>query len=313
METKASHIAVGAFVLVLLFAALGFVIWVGHFSQSVLMTDYYIRFSGSVAGLDVNSNVLFGGIPVGHVTSVEVDPKDSSLARVDIAVKSDTPIHTDSEATLAMQGITGGVLIEITRGSALAARQKPDTEIRSGYSALERLFAAAPELVSKSNMVLDSAAKFLSSENAAVVARVLGNLDKLTGKLASSSESLDGLLREAENTIRQANATAVEIQKLASDLRGSTGKLTTSADKAVEQIRGLATTFNKTAENLNGLIQENRQPIHDFASTGLYDLSQMITEVRLLAQTLNRVSLEIERDPARFLFGDRQKGFEASQ
>ena len=37
----------------------------------------------------------------------------------------------------------------------------------------------------------------------------------------------------------------------------------------------------------------------------------MITEVRLLAQTLNRISIEIERDPARFLFGDRQKGFEA--
>jgi len=34
-------------------------------------------------------------------------------------------------------------------------------------------------------------------------------------------------------------------------------------------------------------------------------------EVRLLAQTLNRVALEIERDPARFFFGDRQKGFEA--
>jgi len=31
----------------------------------------------------------------------------------------------------------------------------------------------------------------------------------------------------------------------------------------------------------------------------------------LLAQTLNRVSIEIERDPARFFFGDRQKGFEA--
>jgi phospholipid/cholesterol/gamma-HCH transport system substrate-binding protein len=311
METKASHIAVGAFVLVLLFGALGFIIWVSHFSQHVLMTDYYIRFSGSVAGLDVNSNVLFGGIPVGHVTSVEVDPKDSSLARVDISVKSDTPIHTDSEATLAMQGITGGVLIEITRGSASAERRKPNTEIESGYSALERLLTAAPELVSKSNVVLDNAAKFLNPENAAMVARVLGNLDRLSGTLAGSSEKLDGLLREADNTVKQANATAVEIQKLASDLRGSAGKLTTSADKAIEQVRGLVTNFNRAAESLNGLIQENRQPIHDFTSTGLYELTQMITEVRLLAQTLNRVSIEIERDPARFLFGDRQKGFQA--
>ncbi len=106
-------------------------------------------------------------------------------------------------------------------------------------------------------------------------------------------------------------ATALEIQKLASDLRDSTGKLVGSADKAVGQIRTLASTFNKTAGSLDGLIQENRQPIHDFATQGLYELTQMITEVRLLAQTLNRVSIEIERDPARFFFGDRQKGFEA--
>ena len=37
----------------------------------------------------------------------------------------------------------------------------------------------------------------------------------------------------------------------------------------------------------------------------------MITEVRLLAQTMNRISIQIERDPARFFFGDRQKGFNA--
>ncbi|HZT17822.1 MAG TPA: MlaD family protein, partial [Dongiaceae bacterium] len=134
METKASNIAVGAFVLILLFGALIFVVWVGHFSVRAATADYFVRFSGSVAGLDVNSNVLFGGIPVGHVTAVRVDPQDSSLARVDIAVDADTPIRTDSEATLAMQGITGGVLVEISRGTIRGQRQKPGTEIQSGYS-----------------------------------------------------------------------------------------------------------------------------------------------------------------------------------
>ena len=89
----------------------------------------------------MNSNVLFGGIPVGHVTSVEVDPQDSSLARVDILVKADTPIRTDSVATLAMQGITGGVLVEISRGTKTAERLKTDSEIPSAYSPLERLLS----------------------------------------------------------------------------------------------------------------------------------------------------------------------------
>ncbi len=311
METRASHIAVGAFVLALMFGTLGFVIWVGHFSERVTLSHYYTRFSGSVAGLDVNSNVLFGGIPVGHVTSVEVDPTDSSLARVDISVKSDTPIRTDSEATLAMQGITGGVLVEISRGSLHGQKQKEGTEIQSGYSALERLLTGAPELVSKANGLLDRASTFLSPENAAAVGHILAGLDRLSTALANSSGRFDGLLTGVDGALTQVTSTAAEIQKLASDLRGATGKLATSADKAVDQVRVLATTFNRTADDLDGLIRENRQPIHDFTSTGLYELSQMITEVRLLAQTLNRVSIEIERDPARFFFGDRQKGFVA--
>jgi phospholipid/cholesterol/gamma-HCH transport system substrate-binding protein len=311
METRASHIAVGAFVLILLFGGLGFLVWVGHFSERVIESHYYTRFAGSVAGLDVNSNVLFGGIPVGHVTSVEVDPQDSALARVDMLVKADTPIRTDSVATLALQGITGGVLVEVSRGTQSAQRLKPESEIPSAYSSLERLLSGAPELVTKANGLLDRASTFLSSQNSAELARILTNLDHLTGQLATSSDHVDGLLTGADAAVTQVTATALEIQKLTTDLRGSTGKLVTAADKAVDQIRALAGNFNKTAVDLNGLIQDNRQPIHDFATTGLYELSSMITEVRLLAQTLNRVALEIERDPARFLFGDRQKGFEA--
>lgn len=311
METRASHIAVGAFVLILLFGGLGFLIWIGHFSERVVEVHYFTRFSGSVAGLDVNSNVLFGGIPVGHVTSVEVDPQDSALARVDILVKADTPIRTDSVATLAMQGITGGVLVEISRGTQSAQRLKAESEIPSAYSSLERLLSGAPELVTKANALLDRASTFLSTDNSAELARILTNLDHLTGQLATSSDHVDGLLTGADAAVTQVTATALEIQKLTTDLRGSTGKLVTAADKAVDQIRALAGNFNKTAVNLDGLIQDNRQPIHDFATTGLYELSSMITEVRLLAQTLNRVALEIERDPARFFFGDRQKGFEA--
>ena len=36
--------------------------------------EHYIRFVGSVAGLDVGSSVLLDGIPIGRVTSVRIDP-----------------------------------------------------------------------------------------------------------------------------------------------------------------------------------------------------------------------------------------------
>ena len=122
METRASNIAVGAFVLVLLVGAIGFIFWVGHFSERVAIDRPFLHplLPARSRGWTSNSNVLFGGIPIGHVTSVEVDPQRSSLARVDIRSRLGTPIRTDSEATLAMQGITGGVLVEISRGTKTA-------------------------------------------------------------------------------------------------------------------------------------------------------------------------------------------------
>src|SRR5262245_4077555 len=196
METKASHIAVGAFVLLLIFGGLGFVIWINKFSEQGAVVGHFARFAGSVAGLNVGSNVLFGGIPIGRVMQIRVDPKDSSLARVDMNVTADAPIRQDSQATLAMQGITGSVLVEISRGSEESPRLQPGAEVQSGYSPLERLLTTAPEMLNKANILLDRASDFLNPQNAGTVRHILGNLDQLSDKLSANTGRLDEMLND---------------------------------------------------------------------------------------------------------------------
>ena len=60
-------------------------------------------------------------------------------------------------------------------------------------------------------------------------------------------------------------------------------------------------------------VAENREPLRDFTNTGLYDVTNMIAEVRDFLVGLNRVTTEVERDPARFLFGNQQQGYEPRQ
>src|SRR6187401_1406729 len=105
METRARHLAVGAFVLVLVVCGGLFAVWVAKFSGQVSFVPYYTRFSGSVSQMRIDTTVLFGGIPVGRVTDVRIDPENSELARVDLAVRAGTPIRVDSKATLELQGI----------------------------------------------------------------------------------------------------------------------------------------------------------------------------------------------------------------
>ncbi len=67
METRARHLAVGSFVLLLLAGAFIFVLWAAKFQGQVTYNTYYARFAGSVSQLRVDSTVNFGGIPVGRV------------------------------------------------------------------------------------------------------------------------------------------------------------------------------------------------------------------------------------------------------
>ena len=50
--------------------------------------------------------------------------------------------------------------------------------------------------------------------------------------------------------------------------------------------------------------------LDDFASSGLYDFTQLIGETRMLIAALTRISKEFERDPASFLLGSSQKGYQ---
>ena len=62
---------------------------------------------------------------------------------------------------------------------------------------------------------------------------------------------------------------------------------------------------------MQGMVAENRPALRDFSQAGLYEFTQFIAEARTLIANLTRLSNQIERDPAQFLFGNQQKGFEA--
>ena len=66
METGARHLAVGAFVLVLVICGGLFAIWIAKFSGQVTFVPYYTRFSGSVSQMRIDTTVLLGGIPIGR-------------------------------------------------------------------------------------------------------------------------------------------------------------------------------------------------------------------------------------------------------
>ncbi len=311
METRAKHIAVGAFVLSFVVAIAFFVFWLARFEGEATYDNYFVRFAGSVSQLRVDSTVLFGGIPVGRVTDVRIDPENSELARVDLAIRSGTPIRIDSKATIEIQGLAGGVIVQISRGTREAALLAPESEIMAGPSALEQIVRRVPDLLTKFDGIMDRMNEVLSDKNVQAISNALANFEEITRQLAGGAGSAEGVMDSANGAIVEVNKAAREFSALAVELRGAVGNMRGDASKAARNFAAMADSFNKTSQQLSSVIEDNREPLKQFSATTLYETGELVSELRRLVASMTRISHQFEKDPARFLLNDRSSGVDA--
>src|ERR1700691_1102890 len=95
METRANYVAVGAFVLVLLAGAAGVLLWLVGNQFSTIVAYYEISFTGSVSGLDKDSQVRYNGVPIGKVTEIDIDQVNPNHIRVVVALDPVVIIRSD--------------------------------------------------------------------------------------------------------------------------------------------------------------------------------------------------------------------------
>jgi phospholipid/cholesterol/gamma-HCH transport system substrate-binding protein len=79
----------------------------------------------------------------------------------------------------------------------------------------------------------------------------------------------------------------------------------------LEDLRHAAAAIRTTADTAQAMLEENRAPINDFAQEGLYEFSEFIVDARALVASLTQIAVQLERDPASFLLGGNQSGYQA--
>src|SRR6185437_6212147 len=117
METRASYIAVGLFVVALLTGLIVAVLWFAGRQLAEHTLRYETYFASVGSGLSAGSPVRVNGVQLGRVAEVALDPNDPTRVRVIIDVDSRAPIRSDSVATLEIQSLAGTTAIEISAGT----------------------------------------------------------------------------------------------------------------------------------------------------------------------------------------------------
>lgn len=277
METRSSYVIVGTFVLTMVVVFFASIIYIAKVQFDEVTVPYHIYFDGSVTGLQDGSAVRYRGVAVGAVSDIRIAPDDASKVRVTIELPSGTPITQDAVASIEMQGITGIAYIQIFGG----AKGSPPLEsspldiavIPSRPSQISEFLDNAPQLLNSLIELSGRAQAFLSPENAEKFSGIMANTEVLTADARASLE----------------------------DFR----KVAARADE-------LTAAWVTTSRSINGIMAENRESIHDFTNTGLYDAALLIAEMRELVGNMSRISTQVERDPSGFLLAGPRSGVSPS-
>ncbi len=282
METRANYVLIGAFAAGAVVMAFLFLIWLTGFEGQQEYQSYDVIFDGSVAGLSVGGDVRYNGIKVGEVTDIALGD-DPRLVRVRIEVNKRTPVKEDSEARLEFQGITGVAFIEITGGSPTSPSLVPEDEdtipvMVADRSGIQELVASAPQVLTAANNLLVRLDRFLG-ENEGRLSATVRDIETVTGTVASNHNEIDETLKNLE----KASANLVALS---------------------ERLNATLETYEALGHDARDVMADVKPAVKQVTEGSLPEVERLLADTRRLIGSVDRLVVEIERNPREFLLGN---------
>jgi len=309
MERDAHYAAVGIATIALIAALAVFTIWLARLQFNSDYDLYDIVFYGPVNGLSEGGEVHFNGIRVGEVTDLNIDQKrgDQVIARV--RIDGDTPVRVTSRAQLEPQGITGLNYIQITPGapdSALLKTQYPENVvpvIQSQPSPIAELLSGSGTVLAQTVDALNRINRVMSDDNIRSFSTSVKNIEALTTEL----EARKGMLQELEAGIKNANAAIQEYQALAADTRQI---VNTDGREAIANINQATGEARLAIASINRSVTGLEQPLDNFATSSLPQLSRTIEELQEATRSLQSLIDDVRASPRDFIGRPQSKELE---
>lgn len=313
METRAHHLLIGTFVLILIGLTVGFAIWLARLDIDRDVTLYDVYFTEAVSGLSVGNSVRFNGVPVGEVKRIELDPDDPSRVRVRVEIASVVPLKEDSVALLEAVGFTGVAFVQIQGGSASSQPlTKGENEefaiIPSRPSAIQEVFEGAPDLLNQATIAVSRLSLLLNEENRMEISGILKNVNSFTGSLAERTDEFENIITNLDETIAQFKEAAQTINRLSATAEGV---IDDDLRQTLSEAKRTFSSVEALADDLRGVVAENRNNLRQFTGSALPEATRMIADIRALAASLSAVAEQLEDRPAELIFPEKVPEYES--
>jgi paraquat-inducible protein B len=330
---KANPTVIGAFVVgAIALIVIGLLVF-GGANWFAKRNTFIAYFPGSVKGLRVGAPVDFRGVNIGQVTDIRVafNPKDITAripvvlqldpSRIDVAgmqrVRSDQEqvkglIKAGFRAQLQSQSLLTGLLFinldfEPDTPVRLVGGKQPYPEIPTIPSGLEQLQATAgdiaaqlPGLIAKLNDILGNVSTQLQATSGDF-REIVADIADLGNRMQARGPAFDRILGNTDTATAQIGQIANTLDQTLKANRDAIGPL-------IKDWTATAGSVQRMADQINAVLAENRPGLRDFTQNGLYQYSGLAQDAQRMVDQITRATAEFQRDPARFLLGDRAQG-----
>jgi phospholipid/cholesterol/gamma-HCH transport system substrate-binding protein len=311
MEREANYVAVGAFILLVMAMAVGFVLWYTDANDSRDYDLYEIYFTGSVSGLDRGSPVRYLGVDVGRVRRLSIDKQDASRIVAVAEIDREAPITAATRASLGLQGVTGLLFINlkevpnVDKTVPLSAGERYPV-IPSIASDFDVFLSSLPELMGRANDLLLRVGRVFSDENLNGLADTVKSLRAATAGLPQTSQNIAKLVDDLRGTVK-------EIDSAAQSLRGISEDARPEVKNALARLTETANNLAQASARMDRFTQKSEAQLGQFSEQGLFELERLVRETRSAAREFRDLSRSLRENPSQILYEPPESGVEIPQ
>ncbi|MDN6858514.1 MlaD family protein [Pseudomonas sp. CAN2814] len=311
METRAHHVLIGLFTLVVSIGALLFALWLAQSSNDQKYKIYDVIFNEAVTGLSEGGTVQYSGIRVGDVVSLRLDPNDPRKVRARIRVYDSTPIREDTRAKLALTGVTGQAIIQLSSAAQdsppLASKDGEVPVIKTIPSPFAKLLANGEDIATNINNLINNVNRMFSQENVDRISRTLDHIDQATGVVAEQRDDIRKTVQELAAASEQARLTFANASSM---LEQANRTLGSRGPALLDDTQKTLTSLRNSSERVEKLLDSNYDSVNG-GLNGLGEIGPAIRELRSTLEDLRGVTRRLQENPTGYLLGrERNKEFQ---
>ena len=296
MNPHTNYVAVGLFLLVGIVAGVILVMWLGKAGDSEPKARYVVAIEGDVNGLSNGSVVSFLGVNVGSVTDIRLHTGTVPLVEVVIAIREDLPINDTTYATLVVQGVTGIANVDLANDPSQAAPMATHANgmrvIPFRATGLSAMLAGSGDLTIDARRLLARLNAWAGEENRAQVEGILADLRSVSSALAGQRDDIPEMMASLKNTLRSLEKTAQGLETAVGD----------DWPVIAADLRATSTSLASASARVDGWLATNEESVDRLLGEGLGDMSELVVDLRGVADQLNRLSSRLREDPSRLIY-----------